>query len=131
MSLTIRTDGGRSPQDLAHEFEALMRTIAERKRRLPATDAGAVYGGALEDVARSILCCLKTDGRTLVDTDAELGIAEAALDAARAALAASVGEFEALDIMAARIAPREPVPQIVVAGLAQRIPVARTGTTPK
>lgn len=113
--------GGRAAQNIAHEFEAVMRTVAERIRRLPGTSEGASYAQRMREIANGALCCVQADQMTLVATPEELDAAEVALENARQALAASVDEFLALDILQAKIAEREPVPQVVVVDVAPRL----------
>lgn len=123
MPNVIRTPGGRTPKNLADEYNSAMTTIAERCRRMPATPEGMAYAARVRDIGAGLACCLKADG-TLVDTETDLAVAEQALIAARKELKASIPEFLGLDILAARVAPREPVPQIVAAGFAMRASVA-------
>jgi hypothetical protein len=119
MPHTIRTPGGRTPKNLIDEYNSAMITIAERCRRMPGTPEGMAYAASMREIGAGLACCMKPDG-ALVDTETDLAVAEAALIAARVELKASIPEFLALDILAARVAPREAVPQIVTAGFAMR-----------
>jgi hypothetical protein len=122
-----RTPGGRTAEDLVNEYVSALKTCAERKRRMPATVEGMAYTVTMDAIAASLAVCVQPGNPTaLVTEPAELDAAEAALIAARAALYpdGTAAEFLALDIMQARMAPREPVAQIVTVGAAPRIPQA-------
>ena len=122
---------GRTVQNLAHEFEAVLLTVAERKRRMPQTDAGAGFAARMAEIAAGAAAsCLQADGVTLVATPEELDAAEVALENARQALAATVDEFLGLDIVRAQVAPREATPQVIMAEISERqaqAPAAEAG----
>jgi hypothetical protein len=115
----------RTPQDIAHEYEAVWRTVNARKRRLPATAEGIAYAATMDAIGASIGCCLSAPGVLVATTDALL-VAEAALIEARGQLKATLDEFLAMDT--ARAADAGPVaPQVVTVGDAPRSAIAIAG----
>ena len=94
----MKHDFIRTPQDLAMEYAAVLKTVASRKPRLPATEAGLAHAKMLDEVAASIaVCVLPGEPPTLVNTAETLATCEEALIAARARLAETVDEFIAMD----------------------------------
>jgi hypothetical protein len=118
------TQGGRSEVDIRNEYESALRTIAARKSRLPATADALAYSESLDAVAATLTVCVQADNPgVLVGTVDELDVAEAALEAARESLKASLDEFLGMDTAASR--PQAAlVPQIVTLGTAVRVPTA-------
>ena len=121
----MNPDYKRTPQDLAHEYEAVLRTVAARKSRLPATAEGMAYAARMDAVAEGVACCVQPDNPALlVAIPEELGQAEAALIVAREALATSLDGFLALDT--ARKRDAAPAPQTVQVASAARTPIANS-----
>jgi hypothetical protein len=109
----MKQDYIRTPQDLALEYAAVLKTVASRKPRLPASEAGMAHAKMLDEVAASIaVCVLPGAPPTLVNTADALATCEEALIAARARLAETVDEFIDMDT-AQRIEKSAPAPQVV------------------
>ena len=120
----MNPDYKRTPTDIAHEYVAVLRTIATRKSRLPASAEGLQYAAAMDAIASSVACCVQEDNPTLlVATPEELAFAEKALEAARGDLLATLDQFKALDVRA-QSQDTSAVPQIVTPEPAGRAPIA-------
>jgi hypothetical protein len=114
----------RTPTDIAHEYVAVLRTIATRKSRLPASAEGLRYAAAMDAIANSVACCVRDDNPALlVATPEELATAERALEAARGDLMATLDEFKTLDIKA-QSQDTSAISQIVTPQPAGRAPIA-------
>lgn len=120
----MNPDYKRTPTDIAHEYVAVLRTVATRKGRMPATVEGLQYAAAMDAIASSVACCVQEDNPTLlVATPEELAFAEKALEAARGDLLATLDQFKALDVRA-QSQDTSAVPQIVTPEPAGRAPIA-------
>jgi hypothetical protein len=121
----LNPDYKRTQQDLAYEYEAVLRTVAARKSRLPATEEGLVYAARMDAIAEGVACCVQADNPALlVATPEELEQAEAALIVARDALSTSLDGFLSLDT--ARKREATPAPQTVQVAAAARTPIANS-----
>lgn len=116
----------RTPQDIAHEYDAVWATVRARQSRCPATAEGLDYSQRMEDIGDSVEVCVSEPG-VLVTSAEELAIAEQALKDARARLTATVDEFLALDTARQQTAAK-PRPQIATVAAASREPTAHAAS---
>jgi hypothetical protein len=123
MLLMHITPGNRTPQNLAHEFESAVKTIEERKRRMPATEDGAAYTAKMNSLIDK-LAPFVMNGNILKSDDVSLDEVELVLVEVRGMLEETVAEFKSMDILETRVAQRKPLPQIVLANGAEGVPKA-------
>jgi hypothetical protein len=98
MPMKAVTVGGRSATDIANEYSSAMRTIAARKGRLTASAEALTYADTLDALAEKLAVCVQAgDPTQLVATVEELNVAEAALEAVRQELNATVSDFLRMD----------------------------------